>query len=54
MLRWLGEEAAADKLMEAVERVCGAGVLTGDLGGTANTIQVTEAVCREIVEGGKK
>jgi tartrate dehydrogenase/decarboxylase/D-malate dehydrogenase len=32
--------------MQAVERVTGAGVaLTADLGGKANTRQVTEAVC---------
>lgn len=48
MLRWLGEEAAADQLMHAVEVVCGNGTLTRDLGGTANTNEVTEAVCSEI------
>jgi isocitrate/isopropylmalate dehydrogenase len=48
MLRWLGEEIAADKLLEAVEAVCGTGVLTRDLGGNANTKEVTDAVCEEI------
>jgi len=48
MLRWLGEETAADKLMEAIETVCGDGVLTRDLGGKASTKEVTEAVCAEI------
>jgi len=48
MLRWLGEETAADKLLEAVEIVSGNGVLTRDLGGSANTKEVTDAVCEEI------
>jgi len=48
MLRWLGEEQAADKLMDCIEAVCGAGTLTRDLGGTAGTKEVTEAVCAEI------
>ncbi|KAK3054189.1 hypothetical protein LTR09_004967 [Extremus antarcticus] len=48
MLRWLGEEAAADRLLECVETVCGRGVLTADLGGKANTKEVTDAVCEEI------
>jgi len=48
MLRWLGEETAADRLMDAIEAVCGQGVLTRDLGGSANTKDVTEAVCEEI------
>ncbi|CAC9889490.1 unnamed protein product [Aureobasidium pullulans] len=48
MLRWLGEETAADKLLDCVENVCGNGVMTKDLGGDANTKQVTDAVCEEI------
>ena len=50
MLRWLGEESAADRLMEAIETVCGKGILTRDLGGTANTKEVTEAVCAAVKE----
>ena len=50
MLRWLGEESAADELMKCVESVCGRGILTRDLGGTAGTREVTEAVCTEIRE----
>jgi tartrate dehydrogenase/decarboxylase/D-malate dehydrogenase len=34
--------------MAAVERVCADGVLTADVGGTATTAQVTEAVCAAI------
>jgi tartrate dehydrogenase/decarboxylase/D-malate dehydrogenase len=48
MLEHLGEGAAARRLMAAVERVCADGVLTADVGGTATTAQVTEAVCAAI------
>ncbi|KAK5739775.1 hypothetical protein LTR17_005061 [Elasticomyces elasticus] len=48
MLRWLGEEDAADRLMECIEEVCGNGVLTRDLGGTAGTKEVTKAVCEAV------
>jgi isocitrate/isopropylmalate dehydrogenase len=48
MLHWLGEENAADKLLDCVEAVCGKGILTRDLGGSANTKEVTDAVCEEI------
>lgn len=48
MLAWLGEQDAADKLLQVVEGVCEAGIMTKDLGGTATTVEVTEAVCRAI------
>lgn len=48
MLAWLGEEDASTKLLDAVERVCEMGVVTADLGGTAKTADVTNAVCEEI------
>lgn len=48
MLAWLGEKDASMKLLEAVERVCEKGVVTADLGGTATTKQVTDAVIDEI------
>lgn len=48
MLAWLGEEDASRKLLDAVERVCEKGIVTADLGGTAKTIDVTNAVCDEI------
>jgi isocitrate/isopropylmalate dehydrogenase len=54
MLAWLGEEEAAKKLMEAVERVCEVGILTPDLGGSSNTKGVTHAVCEEIEWLGKR
>ncbi|MCF4129801.1 tartrate dehydrogenase [Methylobacterium sp. SyP6R] len=49
MLEHLGEEAAADRLMRAVERVTADSSLhTPDLGGTATTRQVTDAVIAAI------
>src|ERR687897_466907 len=49
MLEHLGESAAADRLMRAVERVTGDPKLhTPDLGGEATTRQVTDAVCEAL------
>jgi tartrate dehydrogenase/decarboxylase / D-malate dehydrogenase len=48
MLEWLGEGAAAAELLAATEAVCEKGVMTVDLGGTANTKEVTHGVCEEI------
>jgi tartrate dehydrogenase len=48
MVRWLGEDSAADALMRAIENVTASGVKTKDLGGDKNTNEVTEAVCAEI------
>ena len=45
MLEHLGERENAARLMEAVERVTAAGIRTPDLGGTARTDDVTNAVC---------
>lgn len=44
MLDHLGEHDASARLMRAVENVCAQGILTPDVGGTANTREVTEAV----------
>ena len=44
MLEHLGERAAAAALMEAVEQVCAAGIVTPDLGGRATTKEVARAV----------
>lgn len=56
MLKWLGEKEAGDLLLDAVENVCEAGIMTRDLGGKATSKEVTTAVCEEIerVCGGKK
>ncbi|MEY3380087.1 MAG: hypothetical protein RL468_685 [Pseudomonadota bacterium] len=49
MLEHLGEQAAADQLMEVIESVTADPKLhTGDLGGQATTAQVTIAVCQRI------
>jgi tartrate dehydrogenase/decarboxylase/D-malate dehydrogenase len=49
MLEHLGETPAADRLMKAVERVTANPALhTPDLGGTATTRQVTDAVCEAL------
>jgi len=45
MLEHLGEEAAASKLMAAIEKVTASGLHTPDLGGKATTAEVTRAVC---------
>ncbi len=44
MLEHLGEADAAARLMRAVEHVCAKGITTPDVGGTARTKEVTEAV----------
>lgn len=48
MLDHLGEAAAATMITDAIARVTEAGLLTADLGGTATTRQVTEAVIAAI------
>lgn len=48
MLEHLGEAQAAARLMQAVERVTESGILTPDVGGKANTKEVTTAVCEAI------
>lgn len=48
MVRWVGEETAANVLMKAIENVTARGVKTRDLGGSDDTKGVTAAVCREI------
>ena len=50
MLEHLGEAGAAARLMAAIERVTqGGDVLTPDLGGSATTDAVTEAVCESLL-----
>ena len=44
MLEHLGEAEAAARLLRAVEQVCAAGIMTQDVGGTATTREVTDAV----------
>jgi isocitrate dehydrogenase (NAD+) len=52
MLRHLGEDDAATRIMGALNRVLAAGqVRTRDLGGSATTTEFTTAVCQEIEKG---
>jgi tartrate dehydrogenase/decarboxylase/D-malate dehydrogenase len=44
MLEHLGEQEGAARIMSAVEKVTGAGILTPDVGGKNNTKDVTDAV----------
>lgn len=52
MVRWLGKgelDETADQLMDAIENVTGSPkTRTKDMGGTAGTKEVTDAVCREV------
>jgi len=49
MLKHLGETKAADRIETAVSTVLNQGeVLTGDLGGTASTDQITAAIISEL------
>ncbi len=54
LLEHLGEAEAAERLMKAIEHVTANPSLhTRDLGGTATTAQVTEAVCAQIAATAK-
>jgi tartrate dehydrogenase/decarboxylase/D-malate dehydrogenase len=48
MLDHLGESDASQRLMTAIESVCAQGVVTPDVGGSASTRQVTEAVVQAL------
>ena len=48
MLEHLGEESAATRLMKAIEEVCAAGIMTPDVGGSATTAEVTDAMIASI------
>jgi tartrate dehydrogenase/decarboxylase/D-malate dehydrogenase len=48
MLEHLGEAEASKRVLAAIESVCRDGVLTRDLGGTAATSEVGEAVVRRL------
>ena len=51
MLEHLGEMASARRLMAAIERVTAQGILTPDVGGTATTRDVTDAMIAAIATG---
>ncbi len=48
MLEHLNEPEIADRLLKAVEQVCADGIMTPDVGGSATTQEVTEAVIEAI------
>jgi len=48
MLDHLGEADASARLMKAVEDVCALGIMTPDVGGSATTAEVTDAVINAI------
>jgi tartrate dehydrogenase/decarboxylase/D-malate dehydrogenase len=51
MLDHLGQQRAARRLMDAVEAALAGGVRTGDLGGTADTREFTDAVLERLAAG---
>ncbi len=50
MLDFLGQRAAHDAIVRAIERVLAQGPRTGDLGGTASTTEMGEAIARLVAE----
>ncbi|MEZ2578011.1 tartrate dehydrogenase [Buttiauxella ferragutiae] len=50
MLDHLGEHEASQRLMQAIEEVCSAGIKTPDVGGKATTQDVTDAVISAIMK----
>jgi tartrate dehydrogenase/decarboxylase/D-malate dehydrogenase len=48
MLEHLGEAEAAKRVLAAVESVCAEGLLTRDIGGTATTTEVGDAVAARV------
>jgi tartrate dehydrogenase/decarboxylase/D-malate dehydrogenase len=50
LLEHLGEKQAADLIVRAIEKTVRDGVLTVDLGGTANTVDVANRVMQNVGE----
>lgn len=48
LLDHLGELDASARLMKSIEEVCAAGIMTPDVGGSATTVEVTNAVIEAI------
>jgi homoisocitrate dehydrogenase len=48
LLEHLGDGEAAGRVAAAVAETVAAGIMTADLGGTANTREVTDAICRRL------
>ena len=49
LLEHLGDGESAGRVARAVAETVAAGIITADLGGTANTRQVTDAICQRLV-----
>ena len=49
LLEHLGDGESAGRVARAVAETIAAGIITADLGGTANTRQVTDAICQGLV-----
>ncbi|HET6872192.1 MAG TPA: tartrate dehydrogenase [Sporolactobacillaceae bacterium] len=52
MLDHFGEEELGSKILDSIEAVISRGIMTGDIGGNANTKEVTEAICEELKKRG--
>lgn len=50
MLAWLGEQEAADDIMQAISNVCKAQKVTADMGGQLNTKEAAAAICEALAE----
>jgi tartrate dehydrogenase/decarboxylase / D-malate dehydrogenase len=48
MLEHLGERHAAERVIRAIEDTCRIGVRTRDIGGTASTVEVGDAIARRV------
>jgi isocitrate dehydrogenase (NAD+) len=48
MLRHINEGDMADRIVAALGRTLSDGIRTRDLGGTASTIEFTDALCRRL------
>ena len=48
LLEHLGDGESAGRVARAVAETVAAGIVTADLGGTANTRQVTDAICQRL------
>ncbi|AKN54293.1 Tartrate dehydrogenase [Heyndrickxia coagulans] len=50
MLDYFGETEMGETIMDAIEWTIEKGIKASDIGGTATTEEVTEAVCRRILQ----
>jgi tartrate dehydrogenase/decarboxylase/D-malate dehydrogenase len=48
LLETLGEKAASEDIVDAIEHALGSGIKTIDLGGKAKTVEITDAILSNI------